>query len=55
MPTWTFWDYADSNGKSQIQAWLDAKRENEREGFRAKLLARLLQANAVGKLDYPQF
>ena len=55
MPTWTFWDYVDNNGLSQIQAWLDASPMAKRERLRSKLLAILQGANAVGRLKYPRF
>jgi len=55
MPTWTFWDYVDHNGASQIQVWLDAVPTEKREPLRSKLLAVLQGANAVGQLKYPRF
>ena len=55
MPTWTFWDYVDDNGVSQIQVWLNTFKPEKREAIRSKLVAALNVANTVGRLQPPRF
>lgn len=59
MPTWTFWDFVDDAGKSEIQKWIDSlppeKRTPTKSSPKSKLLAVLEVANAVGELKGQRF
>lgn len=55
MPTFTFWDYTDSDGQSVIAAWLDTFPDKLRLKIKSKLVTMIQVAWAQQALKEPLF